>query len=413
MFVQTVSESTLLIVVSLVAALTGVAIIRRHDRKTSQAGAQIGAETTQSARLPSDAICQDAPFPTWAVTHGGEVVWANQAYRKLARSDAVDALVFPIPAQKGTRQTRFRAELHRPGAQSPDRFQVTAVAADVGWHAFAIPDSLLEYSDASNHEMTQTLAKTFAQLSTGLAIFDAQKRLQLFNPALVDLCGLPVDFLSARPDLATFFDALRDRQMMPEPRNYSTWRDHIADLAAAAASGRYQETWTLSSGSVYEVIGRPHPGGAIAFLFQDISAEVTLTRQFRSDLDQYHAIFEALDTPLCVVSEAGNLSFANAAYTRFWRLGEGEIVVGLSVDQLCQNWCGASAERSRVRDIRARLIDPDINPENVVPLSNLAGRSVSCQMHPLPGGSVLLRFLESAPETVRPQFAVQEFQQQA
>ncbi|MDQ7070109.1 MAG: hypothetical protein Q9M48_05105 [Rhodobacterales bacterium] len=51
--------------------------------------------------------------------------------------------------------------------------------------------------------------------------------------------------LSIRPNLLSFFDRLRDNRMMPEPKNYSSWREQIADLVAAATDGRYFETWTL------------------------------------------------------------------------------------------------------------------------------------------------------------------------
>jgi hypothetical protein len=47
----------------------------------------------------------------------------------------------------------------------------------------------------------QTLTKTFATLAIGLAIFDRNRQLMLFNPALIDLPALPADFLSARPNL--------------------------------------------------------------------------------------------------------------------------------------------------------------------------------------------------------------------
>jgi hypothetical protein len=87
----------------------------------------------------------------------------------------------------------------------------------------------------------------------------------LFNPALIDLTALPADFLSARPNLLSFFDRLRDHRMMPEPKNYGSWRHQMADLVAAAADGRYQETWSLPSGAVYSVSGQPHPDGAVAF----------------------------------------------------------------------------------------------------------------------------------------------------
>ncbi len=121
-------------------------------------------------------------------------------------------------------------------------------------------------AEIAQRNFVQTLAKTFAQLSTGLAIFDRNSQLALFNPALVDLSALPIEFLSARPDLLSFFDRLCDSRVMPEPKNYNSWRQEIADVIAAATDGSYQETWSLDTGQTYRVSGRPHPDGAIAFL---------------------------------------------------------------------------------------------------------------------------------------------------
>jgi len=53
----------------------------------------------------------------------------------------------------------------------------------------------------AQRNFVQTLTKTFAQLSIGLAIFNRERQLVLFNPALIDLTALPADFLTGRPHL--------------------------------------------------------------------------------------------------------------------------------------------------------------------------------------------------------------------
>ncbi len=128
-------------------------------------------------------------------------------------------------------------------------------------HAVNI-DAVID-AEVAQRNFVQTLAKTFAQLSIGLAIFDRKGQLALFNPALIDLTRLPAEFLSARPDMLSFFDRLRESRMMPEPKNYGSWRQEIADLIKAAADGRYLETWTLESGQTYRVSGKPHPDRAV------------------------------------------------------------------------------------------------------------------------------------------------------
>jgi hypothetical protein len=73
------------------------------------------------------------------------------------------------------------------------------------------------------------------------------------------LLGLSPEYLSARPTLLSFFDNLRDHQIMPEPKNYRSWRESMAELVNAASEGSYLETWSLPSGLTYRVSGRPHP----------------------------------------------------------------------------------------------------------------------------------------------------------
>jgi len=160
----------------------------------------------------------------------------------------------------------------------------------------------------------QTLTKTFADLATGLAVFDRGQRLALFNPALVDLTGLPIEFLSARPGLLDFFDRLRDRQVLPEPKNYASWRARINEMIETASDGHYAEAWSLTCGLTYRVTGRPHPDGAIAFLIEDITDEISLTRRTRSQLEIRQAVLDRLDDAIAVLGPDGALILCNQPF---------------------------------------------------------------------------------------------------
>ncbi|MCC5972811.1 MAG: PAS-domain containing protein [Rubellimicrobium sp.] len=275
-------------------------------------------------------IAEDAPQPIWKVDARGDLVWANRAYLGLADKlrpteaghdplwpgTAVFADLQPLPDCRDSLVQR--AALHLPDASSPLWFEVTTVRRGTALVHFAVDATGMIAAEAGRQTFIQTLTKTFAHLPIGLAIFDRDRRLALFNPAFLDLTGLPVTFLSSRPQVHTFLDRLRDRNMLPEPKNYTTWRDQVAALEAAAIEGTYCETWTLPGGQVYRVSGRPHPDGAIAFLFEDISEEVMLTRHFRSELNTAQAVIDTLDEGLAVFSQGGTLTMTNAAYHRIW-----------------------------------------------------------------------------------------------
>ena len=98
-----------------------------------------------------------------------------------------------------------------------------------------LPADTAVHAEAALRSFIQTLSQTFAHLKIDFAIFDRRRQLVLFNPALGDLTGLAPEFLSSRPTLFSLLDALRERRMIPEPRDYKHWRREMLELEAAAA----------------------------------------------------------------------------------------------------------------------------------------------------------------------------------
>lgn len=339
-------------------------------------------------------ILELAPIAIWKTDAAGILTWGNHAYRSLCRwrglADEKTPL-FPTCDRSLSDGTAFRAALQSGDQTEPEWFDVSTCTQgeDTVW--FAQNVSALVSIEDSKKSFHQIMAGTFAQLSTGLAIFDRDLRLNLFNPALVDLCGVPFAFLSSRPDLTSFFDRLRETQSMPEPNDYSAWRAEMEDLARAAAEGRYQETWTLPTGSVYQVTGRPHPGGAIAFLFEDISAEVGLARQFRTDIALYQSALNTSETAICVFTAAEELKFTNQAYDIFWDVQPDQPLRGLALDKVCAGWqrdTGHPFSPEAILGALANSQNPPFSDQFTAPDGSLAELEVKF----LPGGDMILRF---------------------
>lgn len=262
-----------------------------------------------------------------------------------------------------------------------------------GRQVYALPADTTVKAEEGLRAFMQTLTKTFAHLSTGLAIFDQDRALVLFNPALLDLTGLQPDLLTTRPTLPTFFDALRENSMIPEPRDYKSWRNQITDIEEAAASGHYEETWSLSSGQTYRVIGRPHPNGALALSFEDISNEMSQTRRYRADLELGQAVIDALDSAIAVFSASGVLVMSNAAYATLWDHDPaGSLGAEGSITAMCAHWRNATAPTTiwdRVEDFTALICARDAWADEVR-LSD--GRPVMCQFAPLAAGATCATF---------------------
>jgi PAS domain-containing protein len=259
-------------------------------------------------------------------------------------------------------------------------------------------------AEASLRSFTQTLTRTFAHLPIGLAVFDGARQLALFNPALTDLTGLAPDFLSARPTLTGFLDALRERAMLPEPKDYVAWRRTFADLEQAAAGGLFEETWSLPGGQTYRVTGRPHPNGGLALLIEDISTEMTRTRRYRADLELGQAVIDAMEEAVAVFSAAGQLVMSNAAYADLWGHDPASTLGGdTGIAAIGEHWRSRSAPTTlwdRAEDYVAAAHDEEAWTDS----TRLAdGRALHCRFAHLAGGATLAAFrvLAEAPAAAR------------
>jgi PAS domain-containing protein len=352
------------------------------------------------------AAVDHAPILIWREDEKGAVRWANRAYLDLAeeRAGTKELPGWPLPvlfvghglaghagpaakrltlAEEGPVPSRsFEAMVH------PHEGQVTL---------FAAPADRLAQAERSLHDFVQTLSRTFADLPTGLAIFDKDRRLALFNPALTDLTALEPIYLATRPLLSDFLDALRNRQRMPEPKDYRGWRDRIASLEQAAANGSYLEDWSLPTGQTFRVTGQPHPNGGIAFLFEDISAEVSLTRSFREELKLGQAVIDAVEEAIAVFSPKSTLVLANDAYKRLWGNDPSSQLRDVTVDEVMRHWrkeCRNSSDWPRIREI---LLGHDLREPQSFSLQLSSGRPIACRMTPLTGQAVLVGFTPGQP----------------
>lgn len=379
----------------------GLARITLHDPSAEGQGILVDALSHRALEEEVDllrAATDRAPVLSWRENAQGEVIWANRAY--ILRSNALDnpdeVLSWPLPRL-------FDLGAPLPSA-APRRLRITAADDRALWfdcHAypledgaicFALPADATVRAERALRDFVQTLTKTFADLPIGLAIFDRQRQLQLFNPALIDLTQLGAEFLSGRPTLYAFLDRLREARMMPEPKDYRSWRLQMTELEQASAAGFHSETWSLPSGQTYRVTGRPHPDGAVAFLFEDISSEISLTRRFRAAAELSHEVFDSLEEAVAVFQPSGELLMSNTAFTRLWQFDPAETLGCVTLNDTIRVWQSFSLPNpiwTALQGYASRMGDRR-------PLSaGIAlrdGRQLSCRFLPLTGGGLMASF---------------------
>ena len=341
---------------------------------------------------------ETAPYLVWREAPDGTPIWVNRAWLDAARDlHGSDRLAqWPLPRLFPTLERGAPRRVPLAGATSAPRwFEAHSVPIGRDTLFTAYDANATVRAETQLHDFMQTLTKTFAQLTTGLAIFDKSRNLALFNPAMTELTRLPVEFLASRPSLFELLDRLREHRMIPEPRDYRLWRQRVAQLETQAANGTYEETWSLPGNITYRVTGRPHPDGAIAFLIEDISTEIAVTRQFRRELECSQSLLDNMEDATVLFSQAGTVQSCNRAYRRLWRHDPDSAVTDTTVMDATRLWHDACAPTPVWGDFRDFAEDPGERIEWTAPVSLRDGREVDCRFIPLAAGATQVIFRQT------------------
>lgn len=146
------------------------------------------------------------------------------------------------------------------------------------------------------------------------------------------------------------------------------------------------------------MIGRPHPDGAVAFLIEDITAEVAMTRNFRAELELVQSLMDTFEDALAVFSSSGVLTFCNAAYGQLWKIDPESTLVDVTIVDSIKVWqsqCRPDPAWGDMRDFVMKLGERAPWDARVVHLSY--GQYIA-QVSPITSGATLIRFTETISE---------------
>lgn len=296
-----------------------------------------------------------SPILTWRENAQGQVIWANGAYlHQLVEAGHSGAVSWPLPTlfAGGEPGQVQRVALTLPGGRQA-WFDLRREADEKGQLIFALPADAAHQAEKAKRSFIQTLTKTFATLPIGLAVFDRHRRLQLFNPALTDLTGLEPEFLLSRPGMEGFLNRMRGKRILPEPRDYTSWARRLMEAERGVEPREFEETWSLPSGQTFRVSVRPHPDGALAFMLEDISSEVYLSRNFRAELETGQAALNTLEAAIAVFAANGQLVLTNTAFARLWGLSGEDTLAVVTLREALDAWRAGCEEN----DIWAALAE--------------------------------------------------------
>lgn len=236
------------------------------------------------------------------------------------------------------------------------------------------------------------------QLSTGVAQFDADRRLSFSNQPFQRIFALPPSARVDPPDFHRFLDIARDAGRLPETRDFPAWRKELDGWFLADEP--VEDAWTLPDSTHLRVVAQPQPDGGLVLLAEDRSEQLALSAMRDTLLRTRTATIDSLFESLAVFAPDGHMQLWNRRFPAIWGLPEEFFDEHPHVDQLLDRIASRlarPAQRKAIGEVvRAATLDRQQRGGRVV-MSD--GRTLEFAGVPLPDGNGLLTVLDVTDST--------------
>lgn len=331
-------------------------------------------------------LAEISPVPAWQLDANGRLIWCNTAYASLfaLSPDQAVATQKKVPLAGSSR-------LHIITEGKRRLYAVTATALPDGQGLLGTAQDISVEEDlAAENKRTQGATKELLeQLSTAVATFGADQRLEFFNTAFVQLWGVEDSFLNTRPKLGEIMEKLREMRRLPEQADFrrykQSWLDMFTNLIDPA-----EDMMHLPDGSALRMLTVPNPAGGLIFTFEDVTSRLELETSYNTLVAVQRETLDNLTEGIAVFGGDGRLKLWNPAFVRLWGLNPEDMTGDPHITRLVARMENvfSAPDWSDARDI---LLAQVLNGEEVSGRLTLRdSRLVAYSAVLLPDGGVLL-----------------------
>jgi len=348
-------------------------------------------------------LAEALPMPLWLRASDGKLKWVNRAY-----AGAVEVFDPAAAIREGREMlgTQAREAMHLSHLAHPvfaqtlsavvrgDRklFAVTEYAGKCGAAGLAADRSEIEAVRAEYEHALRSHSDTLDQLTTAVAIFDAEEKLRFFNQAFQKLWGLDASFLNSAPDNAFLLDRLRAEGKLAEQPEWRRWKETI--LAAYRSVESSEHWWHLPDGRTIRVVANPQPKGGVTWVFENLTERIDLESRYNTAIRVQGETLDNLAEGVAVFGPDGKVRLSNPAFSRLWGLPDDFVTQRTHISEIRKR-CEAMAEDSPWGDFVALTTGFDDERRDRQGQTELVnGTILSYAVIHLPNGQVMMTFVD-------------------
>jgi len=341
------------------------------------------------------------PWPIWGRDDNGALTFANPAFlRALEAESLADARSRNLDLLSESARDEVDGALRAAGGfagrlefEASGRrgvYDVQAASVGCGQLAVAINAGEADALGAALVRMAEAHRGTLNQLSSGVAVFDSQRRLAFYNDSYCRLWNLERAFLDSHPDDSSILDRLRVGRKLQEQPDFRAWKARLHQ--AYSATEPVRDTWYLPDGRVLAVVTTPNPEGGVTYLFDDVSKRLELERRFDGLIRVQGATLDGLAEGVVAFGSNGRVRLFNPAFARMWKLSSQALSENPHI-QAVEGWCHPLYDAPEVwQQIREAVTSIGNRGDVPLKLERKDGSVLDCMIRPLPDGATMLTF---------------------
>jgi signal transduction histidine kinase len=400
-------------------AVGGRAVLRLRD--VSGIERDLLDLTTRHERLNADvetmkALLESLPAPVWARDAAGHLIFANSAYARAVEAvDAGDAVARELelldrPARDDSFRARAAGETFAkrlPAIVAGERriFDVVDAPSGSGSAGIAIDRTEAEAMRSELARMIEAHRRVLDQLATGVAIFNADRKLIFYNAAFRSLFDLQSGLLDQTPTDTAVLDSLRSARKLPEEQDFRLWKQQLYEAYRAIEPKEHM--WHLPDGRTLRVVTTPNPEGGVTYLYDDVTERLDMHRRYDALIKVQSETLDHLAEAVAVFGSDGRVRLHNPAFQRMWKLTPEALDAHPHIEAVTA-WSQALHDDNTVwRALRAAVTAIDGREPVVARIERRDGMMIDMATMPLPDGATLVTF-QDVSDTVNVERALVE-----
>ncbi|WP_339633201.1 PAS-domain containing protein [uncultured Sneathiella sp.] len=392
----------------------------QERQKTETISLKSSLATARGERDDFIELLNVAPIAIWRRDQNSKIIWQNRKYADIVGLKEEGTTVPELAPSRDPDQARKLATKARVTGVTQSEVRRYIVEGDR--LSFKIVETPLEFDNqlagfaldtTTEAELSEELkrhidghADVLENITSAIAIYGPDQRLEFFNQTYAKLWRISDDFLYGKPTISEVLDKQRELRRLPEQADFSSYKEKRRALFTNVIEMR-EELVQLPDETVLRTIITPHPFGGLLFLFEDVTDKVGLERARNTQIAVQRATLDNLYEGVAVFGADARLKLYNAAYCAIWGIEEGFLQEDSHISQIIEHFLektGATWSDAYREKYIANVTRRDAASGRI---DHPGGNIIDFNRVPLPDGNVLFTYVDVTHE-LRAQRALRE-----